>query len=142
MESIRETSRLLQHAGVIDHRRPDDSTLLAWHELLAPYTLSDCLDALRAHRRESTDYLQPAHIIARVRAVQRVRSLSVPSEANPEIERDYPAACRVLAAAVRNGVIDRAAYEEYVDGAVPAAEFVRQRAARAAVAQRTRGAIE
>lgn len=142
MESIGDTTRLLQHAGVIDHRRPDDAALLAWHELLGPYTLRDCLDALNAHRRESTEYLQPAHIVARVRAMQRVRSLSVPSEANPEIERDYPAACRALAAAVRNGVMDRAAYEEYVEGSVPAETFIQQRLARAAVGQRARGAIQ
>lgn len=130
MKSVNETARLLQQAGVIDHRKPDDATLLAWHELLVPYALDDCLDALRAHRRESAEYLQPAHIIGRVRAVQRRRSLSVPFEANPDIERDYPAACRAIAQAVRNGVLTRADYDEYFEGTVPADEFIRRVEAR------------
>lgn len=138
MKSVDETARLLSQAGVIDHRRPDEVALLAWHELLAPYALRDCLDALRAHRRESADYLQPAHIIGRVRAVQRRRALAVPFEANPDIERDYPAACRAIAEAVRNGVIDRDDYNRYVEGTVPADEFIRRVEARAVTAGRGR----
>ena len=131
MESVAETSRLLQQAGVIDHRRPDDVTLLAWHELLAPYSLRDCLDALRAHRTESTEYLQPAHIINRVRAVQRRRLLAVPAEANPDVEADYPAACRALARAIRDGVLSRADYEAYLDGQQPAEVVIRRARQRA-----------
>lgn len=138
MRTVSETASLLKRAGIIDHRRPDDAALLMWHELLAPYALRDCVDALTAHRRESADYLMPAHIIDRVRAVQRRRALAVPSEANPEIEADYPAACRVLAAAVRNGVLSRADYEAYFDGTVPAEEFVRRLETRAVDAQPNR----
>lgn len=138
MRTVSETASLLKRAGIIDHRRPDDAALLMWHQLLAPYTFSDCVDALAAHRRESTEYLVPAHIAGRVRAVQRRRALAVPFEANPDIERDYPAACRAIAEAVRNGVIDRDDYNQYVEGTVPADEFIRRVEARAVAAGRGR----
>jgi len=124
MQDVNETAALLKRAGVLDHRRPDEAALLLWHELLAPYTLRDCVDALTAHRRESSDYLMPAHIIDRVRAVRRRRALAVPAEANPEVEDDYPAACRVLAAAVQDGEMTRADYDAYAAGSTPAREFV------------------
>lgn len=141
MRTVAETASLLKRAGIIDHRRPDDAALLMWHELLAPYTLADCVDALLAHRRESTEYLLPAHITGRVRAVQRRRSIAVPSEANPAIERDYPAACRVLAEAVRNGVLDRADYDAYFEGTIPAEEFVRRIQTRAVDTRQPRGEL-
>ena len=48
MQDVNETAALLKRAGVLDHRRPDEAALLLWHELLAPYTLRDCVDALTA----------------------------------------------------------------------------------------------
>ena len=44
-----------------------------WWEILGHLHFSDAMNGLLAHRRESTEYVQPAHIIAQARRAKRER---------------------------------------------------------------------
>lgn len=79
------TALVLAKVAAIDNRRLDPAVpgeptpiLDAWHEAIGDLRFEDCLTAVAAHRRESTDWLMPAHIVTRVKAMraERVRGLS------------------------------------------------------------------
>lgn len=58
----------------------DPATVQTWWEILGHLSFSDAMNALMIHRRESTEYLQPAHIIklaARVRRERRIEEAKV-----------------------------------------------------------------
>ena len=59
-----EVSQFLARVAAQDNRQVGPMQIMDWEDLLPPtLTLADALDALREHRRSSTDYLQAAHII-------------------------------------------------------------------------------
>lgn len=64
---LRETAQLLAVASSIDNRIVDQMTVGAWQEAVGHLSYSDCREALAMHRRESPEYLQPAHIVTNVK---------------------------------------------------------------------------
>lgn len=60
--NIEETGKLLARVQVIDNRRVDEATILAWHELVEDLDYAMAVEAVRLHFRESTTYLVPAHV--------------------------------------------------------------------------------
>lgn len=70
---IRETGRILAKAAIIDNRNIDEMTIAAWHEIIGHLDYRDAITALDTHRRESTEYLQPAHIVAGARKAREAR---------------------------------------------------------------------
>lgn len=64
--SIVEVTELLTLAQVVDNRRVDEAVILVWHDLLEDVPFDAAREALRMHRRESTAWVTPAHIIAGV----------------------------------------------------------------------------
>lgn len=71
-----EISALLAKAQLDDNREISHQVIVRWTEILGPVhaTLDDALEALNLHRRESADYLQPAHIVANLRRVREERA--------------------------------------------------------------------
>jgi len=63
----REVEQLLIIASGIDRRQISEPMILAWYDALADMPYPVAVAALREHRRESTEYVQPAHIVARAR---------------------------------------------------------------------------
>jgi|HubBroStandDraft_3_1064219.scaffolds.fasta_scaffold69173_1 hypothetical protein len=59
---------LLTIVSAADNRQVTAPDIVVWHEHLERYERDECLDAIMSHQRESTEYLQPAHVIQRVRA--------------------------------------------------------------------------
>ncbi|UVK61378.1 helicase loader [Microbacterium phage Gingerbug] len=80
--------RLLAIIATFDNRRVEDSTIAAWSAVFEglPWTFEQCRRAVVKHFRDSTDYLQPAHVIrgARIerdeeeREERRQRALNPP----------------------------------------------------------------
>lgn len=68
--NIQETTELLTRIQIIDNRRVEEATVLAWFELVEDLALDAALEAVRLHFRESTEYLKPAHIRA---GIERIR---------------------------------------------------------------------
>lgn len=56
---------LLSRVALLDNRQVDAATITMWMEVFQPYTLSECLWALRQFARTNvSEYLRPAHLIA------------------------------------------------------------------------------
>lgn len=68
-----QTALLLAKAQLVDNRTVDEYVIEAWHEIVAPLDYDDAMAALTEHRRTSTEYLTPAHIVAGVRAIRKAR---------------------------------------------------------------------
>lgn len=73
-----ETAALLSLIALVDRRVVDEATVRHWHDLVGDLDFDDACDAVRAHRRGSTDWLQPAHVIAGVRSIRGRRLAAVP----------------------------------------------------------------
>lgn len=73
--NIQETSALLMKIRLVDSRVVDEAVIREWHDILADVDFADAVDAVRNHRRVSTEYLQPAHVVAgaAVAGVERAR---------------------------------------------------------------------
>lgn len=67
-----DVTRLLAVISTFDNRRVEESTIAAWSAVFAgtPWTLAQAREAVVRHVRTSTDYLQPAHVIAGARIVR------------------------------------------------------------------------
>lgn len=60
--NLAETHDLLTLIAVFDHRRFDDATVLAWHEVFANDAFDDCRAAVIKHFSSSAEYLMPVHV--------------------------------------------------------------------------------
>lgn len=69
-----ETHDLLTFAAAFDNRRFGDETVAAWREVLRRESFEDARDAVLHHFQTSTDYLMPAHIVARCREIRNERA--------------------------------------------------------------------
>lgn len=78
-----ELTMLLARIQVLDNRQVDQLTIEAWSPLLAGIPYEEAVEAVNGHFAESTDYLQPAHITARVRAKRRAALPQTMSEEAP-----------------------------------------------------------
>lgn len=78
-----ELTMLLARIQVLDNRQVDQLTIEAWSPLLAHIPYADAVEAVNGHFSESTEYLQPAHITARVRAKRRAELPATMSEEAP-----------------------------------------------------------
>jgi hypothetical protein len=69
-----ETAEALTVAAAFDRRTIGEADVLAWHAALGDLDLDDVKDAIVGHYRDSRDWLMPADIRTRVKAVARVRA--------------------------------------------------------------------
>lgn len=76
--TLTETAKVLGLIGVVDNRNVDQATIAAWHDLIGPLDFDDALAAVRDHRRVSTAYLLPAHVIGGVRSIRAARLAAQP----------------------------------------------------------------
>lgn len=67
-----EVVRLLSIIATFDNRRVEDSTIAAWASVFdgTRWTFDQCRQAVIRHARNSTEYLQPAHVIRGARIIR------------------------------------------------------------------------
>lgn len=75
--TIDEMKVVLAKVQLGDNRQVDKATLLEWFDTAGFLNGQDALEAVRMHRRESTDYLQPAHLIKNVGRIHEQRGRQV-----------------------------------------------------------------
>ncbi len=68
-----EMKRLLAKISLGDNRQVDQLVIDDWFETIGHLAYQDAYAAVVAHRRDSTDYLMPAHITAGVGRIMRER---------------------------------------------------------------------
>lgn len=77
----RECSELLTYASIIDNRTVAPETVNAWWEIVGHLDVNLARQAIIQHRRESTEYLMPAHVIRGARRLSDARrSIEAPPE--------------------------------------------------------------
>lgn len=95
--NLTETSALLTFAARYDRRTIGEQDVRAWQEALADVDVEGARDAVVAHYRESTDFLMPAHVRARVKAARQARMVATPDPlpaADPDNAEEYFAELR------------------------------------------------
>lgn len=104
-----DAAELLTLAAAFDRRTIGKADAIAWADALTGLDPNDCAEAIRAHFRDSTDYLMPAHVRRGVRKIRadRVRaadsSLLDPHDVDPADVGGYLAARRARIAAIASG---------------------------------------
>ena len=73
--NIQETAAVLAKIKIGDNREVDSQGLVLreWHDAIGHLEFADAIEAVALHRRESTEYLQPGHVVANVRRVRAAR---------------------------------------------------------------------
>ncbi|ALE05524.1 hypothetical protein AL755_08585 [Arthrobacter sp. ERGS1:01] len=116
---IQETAAVLAKIQSFDNRNVDNPNIMAWHEVLAPYTLNDCLKAVSQYFAKSADWIMPAHVVERVRAIEECRRNKFHSGVYPtqndEQSGNWIEVTRRLNRAVATGTLTPAAYQRYHD---------------------------
>lgn len=69
-----DAAELLTVAAGIDQRRIGETDAIAWADLLHDLDRDDCIAAIKAHYRASTEWLRPAHIRQQVNAERQARA--------------------------------------------------------------------
>lgn len=100
---IAETAKVLTLIAVVDRRAVDEVTIAAWHDLIGHLPFDDACEAVRRHRRTSTEYLLPAHVVAGVRDLRRGRLAAHPDPL-PDVDPDDVAAYQSRRRQLRAGV--------------------------------------
>lgn len=63
-----EAKALLSRVAVLDNRTVDGVMVKLWQEILDPFSLDECMWALREFARTNhNDYLRPAHLVEIIR---------------------------------------------------------------------------
>lgn len=98
-----QTALVLAKIAAVDNRRldPPDADMTpildSWHEAIGDLGVQDCLDAVRDHRRETTEWLQPAHVRDRVIVMRRARVENVEDiDLVRDVHPDDPHWARIL----------------------------------------------
>ena len=103
-----ETGKLLARAALVDNRKVDTPTVIAWHQIVGDLPFADCEQAIIAHYGETTDWLMPAHVRTRVKEArhQRIKDAGGVPAPPPELLDDpaaYSAALQAAATALADG---------------------------------------
>lgn len=138
MKAIIDTGKVLLTIQAFDNRTITEEMTLLWHELLEPYTLQDCVQAVKDHYAESRDWLMPVDVINRVKQVRAERAGAVrgiqlreedelipgaPGEKS-QLVPDWREKVRALGERIRNGEISPAQYRAYHDGELSLEELM------------------
>lgn len=84
--TLEETIDLLVLAAAFDRRHIGESDSVAWHAALGDIPFADAQAAVIDHYRESRDWIMPADVWNRVRAMRRDRiARAVVDAPNPEL---------------------------------------------------------
>lgn len=77
-----DVAKLLTIASSIDNRNVNEVAVEGWYAVLHSLPFEDCVQAVRRHFEDSTEYLLPAHVKAGVRRLRESRNPS--SDTSPE----------------------------------------------------------
>jgi hypothetical protein len=94
---------LLTAAAMFDRRTVGRADAKAWHAVVGDLSFDDALVAVRGHYTEGSDWLMPAHVRTRVRAMRRDRLERTPLPApGAELTDDSVRYRESLAASIRS----------------------------------------
>lgn len=71
-----ECMAVLTKIQIVDNRNVDKLVLAEWLHAIGHLDYRDAIESVAHHRRTSTDYLTPAHVVAGVRTVRNQRAIA------------------------------------------------------------------
>lgn len=111
--NVDQVTALLTRIQVLDNRQVDQLTIEAWTPLMSRLEYADAVEAVNIHFQTSSEYLQPAHIVA---GVKRLKGSAQPAPFSslPRSEgvAPRPANFDAMVAAYQSG--DQAAVEREI----------------------------
>lgn len=113
--NVAETAKVLTLIQIVDRRVVDEATVAAWHDLIGHLDFTDACEAVRAHRRASTEYLLPAHIVAGVRGIRAARLAAHPDPL-PDVDPDDVVAYQDRRRALRSALASPSTSKEITRG--------------------------
>ncbi|CAN7467401.1 hypothetical protein LJR013_003212 [Pseudarthrobacter oxydans] len=129
--NIAETSMVLAKIQAYDNRNVDDSSVVAWQEVLEPHTVKDALKAVSDYFRVNSAWIMPSHIVERVRDMEEARVYEFKNGYHlnraDEERGDWSGQMKTLGRAVRTGALTAAAYDEYQDSEKPLDAFIERK---------------
>ncbi len=78
-----ETGRILGEIALCDNRKVDVPMVAQWHRMIGGLAYRDTSQAVVEYFAESTEYLKPADLIRRVKAIRERRITAAPIDAPP-----------------------------------------------------------
>jgi hypothetical protein len=75
--TVDECKQVVAKIQLGDNRQVDRLVILEWFETVGFLQFEDARSAVTLHRQESTDYLQPAHIIRLANRVKDARAIAL-----------------------------------------------------------------
>jgi len=93
--------RLLQIAAAYDNRTIADAAVHAWFDVAerGRWTYAEAADAIKVHYAESTDFIMPAHVTKRIRAIRHDQAMRNPTD--PPDKTGQERLARMLAGAFK-----------------------------------------
>ena len=138
--TIDETIDLLTAAAAFDRRTVGKADAVAWHTVVGDLPLDDCLVAVRGHYTDTTDWLMPAHVRQRVKAMRRDRIARAIPAAPPAEVADVPGRYKAALEAGIRRIADGRSMHRAIGGPIrkgePPAEFTEARAELGAAPER------
>jgi hypothetical protein len=74
--NLSETARLLAAMASFDRRTVGDGDVIAWQAVLVDAPFDDCLEAVKQHYAEHTEWMMPAHVRRAVRDMANQREMA------------------------------------------------------------------
>lgn len=74
--NLSETARLLAAMASFDRRTVGDGDVIAWQAVLVDAPFDDCLEAVKQHYAEHTEWMMPAHVRRAVRDMASQREMA------------------------------------------------------------------
>jgi hypothetical protein len=125
--TIEETIDLLALAAAFDRRNIGETDTIAWHAALGELDSADTQAAVIAHYRESREFIMPADVWTRVRAMRRDRIARevapAPGHELTDSPPRYRAALTGMVKRIGDGLATRLAISGPVREGPPPAEF-------------------
>lgn len=92
-----EMVNLLTAASAYDNRQPNPAAVMAWGKAseIGRWTFDEALEALHAHYAETTDFVMPGHITARIRVERQDRAMRAEARQLEETPTNPAAAERI-----------------------------------------------
>lgn len=81
-----QLSALLTYISSIDGRHTPTLMAEAWNDVIGHLPYEDAKQAVREHYRYSTEWLKPAHIVTRVRAIRKERIAELERQIDGKIQ--------------------------------------------------------
>lgn len=133
--NIQETAAVLARVQAYHQGfKVNDAKILAWYELLEPYMLRDCIEAVKDYFKDPGDWIMPADVIQRVKGyrAKRLQAIGGTAYLSPADERaaiesgSYSEAMADLNRLAADGHLPPARYAAYHEGRVALTDLSRK----------------